>query len=69
MTPRDLNKFGIKFLPRTLSEAILLAEESEIVSQCLGKPLKDIFIENKKIEWEDFSSSVTDYEINKYLFL
>ena len=52
-----------------LSEAILLAEESEIISQCLGKPLKDIFIENKKLEWEDFSSSVTDYEKNKYLFL
>tara|TARA_Y100000590_G_scaffold462971_1_gene628511 strand:- start:1005 stop:2339 length:1335 start_codon:yes stop_codon:yes gene_type:complete len=69
MTPRDINKFGIKFLPRTLSEAILLAEESEIISQCLGKPLKDIFIENKKLEWEDFSRSVTDYEKNKYLFL
>ena len=69
MSTKDLNKFGIKFLPKTLNEAILLAEESELISKCFGNPLKNIFIENKKIEWEDFSSSVTDYERNKYLFL
>ena len=61
---RDL---GIQTLPTSLSEAISLTEESDLVRKTLGDHVFRSFIQNKKIEWDRYRSQVTDYEIRKYL--
>ena len=41
--------------------------ESELVRNALGEHVFQSFIRNKKIEWDRYSSQVTDYEIKNYL--
>ena len=58
---------SISRLPRNLGEAIALAEESALLQDTLGDYVFDALIRNKKKEWDDYSSAVTDYEIARYL--
>lgn len=67
MTDEEREKEGIGSLPGNLSEAIELAEKSEVVRKAIGDHVFDKFIENKKIEWDNYRNQVTDYEIKRYL--
>ncbi len=42
-------------------------EGSELVQKALGDHTFDVFLANKKKEWDKFRTQVTDYEINEYL--
>ena len=57
----------IKTLPGNLYEAISEVETSELVRKALGNHIFDKFIENKKIEWDEYRTHVSRYEIDKYL--
>jgi len=67
MSPQERERRGIGTLPGSLAEAIQLAEKSEIVRKALGDHVFYIFIQNKKIEWDNYRTQVTDYELKKYL--
>ena len=58
---------GIRTLPTNLSEATHLAEQSELVRKALGDHVFCAFIENKKIEWDQYKTQVTEYELKRYL--
>jgi len=58
---------GIATLPGSLAEAIQLAEGSEIVKKALGDHVFRTFIQNKRIEWDNYRTHVTDYELSRYL--
>ena len=60
---------GIGMLPGSLGEAIAIAENSQIVKQALGEHVFNSFLQNKKIEWDEYRSRVTDYELDKYLHM
>ena len=40
---------------------------SKLVRESLGDQVFGSFIENKKIEWENYHSQVSNYEIRRYL--
>ncbi|MES0278863.1 MAG: glutamine synthetase, partial [Dehalococcoidales bacterium] len=42
-------------------------EKSELVRKAMGDHVFSAFIENKKIEWKNYSVHVSDYELKKYL--
>ena len=67
MSDQERAKRGIGTLPGNLSEAIALAEKSDLVRDALGEYVFTTFIENKKREWDDYSAQVTDYELERYL--
>ena len=67
MSDAERKELGIESLPGNLWEAIQIAEKSELVSKALGDPVFASFIENKKLEWEDYHSRVSDYEAERYL--
>ncbi len=67
MTMEDRERRGIRTLPGSLREAIQMAEQSELVRRALGDHVFHAFIENKKIEWDQYRAQVTDYEIKRYL--
>lgn len=67
MTEEELNSAGIEALPSDLAEAIELTENSELVRKALGDNVFDYFIRNKKEEWDEYRSHVSEYEIKRYL--
>ena len=67
MTSEQREQRGIGSLPMNLSDAISLTENSELVRKTLGDHLFDSFIQNKKIEWDQYRIHVTEYELKRYL--
>jgi len=67
MSSAEREARGIKTLPGSLGEAITLAENSALLRETLGEHVFTSFIRNKKIEWEQYRATVTDYEISHYL--
>ena len=67
MTEEERQRRGIGTLPGSLVQAILLTEKSEVVRKALGDHVFQAFIANKKIEWDQYRSQVTDYELKRYL--
>ena len=67
MKPEERERRGIGTLPGSLAEAIQLAEGSEVVRKALGDHVFHTFIQNKRIEWDNYRAQVTDYELKRYL--
>ena len=67
MTPEERQERGIGMLPGSLDDAIALAENSAVVREALGEHTFEAFIENKKLEWDEYRKQVTEYELKKYL--
>jgi glutamine synthetase len=67
MSVEERQRRGIGTLPASLQEAILLTEKSEVVRKALGEHVFEAFIKNKKIEWDQYRTQVTDYELKTYL--
>jgi glutamine synthetase len=67
MTAEERQKRGIGTLPASLLEAIQLTEKSKLVRKALGEHVFSAFIRNKKIEWDQYRTHVTDFEIQRYL--
>lgn len=67
MSEEERQSRGIETLPASLLEAIHLTEKSEIVRKSLGDHVFQAFIRNKKIEWDQYRTQVTEYELAKYL--
>ena len=67
MSPQRRQALNIKTLPSSLGEAIALAGQSELLPEVLGDHLFTSLIRNKEIEWEEYRSIITDYEIARYL--
>ena len=70
----DLNRsereaMGIENLPENLKDALKELKKSSIVREALGEHVVEKFIEAKQQEWDDFRTSVTEWEIKKYLKL
>jgi len=67
MSAKERQERGISTLPASLLEAILLTEKSELVRKALGDHVFSALIPNKKIEWDQYRTQITEYELNKYL--
>jgi len=67
MTEEERKRRGIGTLPASLWEAIQLTEKSDVVQRALGNHVFYAFIKNKKIEWDQYRTQVTGYELNRYL--
>ncbi len=67
MSKEEREKKGIGSLPMDLSEAVSLTENSQLVKEALGDHVFNSFIKNKKIEWEQHRTQVTEYELKRYL--
>lgn len=62
----ELEERGIVRLPRTLGEAIERFAASDLMRTVLGDHIFDFLIDAKTREWEDFCTSVTDWERTRY---
>ncbi len=53
-------------MPATLEEAIRNTCSSEFISNVIGKSLLGTFCRKKHAEWDDYLSTVHDWEYRKY---
>ncbi|AAT43118.1 type I glutamate--ammonia ligase [Picrophilus oshimae] len=60
-------ELGIETMPGSLGEAIKEMERSETIKEILGEHIFENYIKLKRMEWEDYTTYVTDWEINRYL--
>jgi glutamine synthetase len=67
MTEKQREARGIRTLPANLADAIALTEKSALVKEALGDHVFGAFIENKKIEWNQYRIHVSKYEQDRYL--
>jgi glutamine synthetase len=67
MSDEERQKIGIKTLPSDLFEAVKLMVKGKLVRRALGEHTFNAFIKNKLIEWEQYRSQVTQYELERYL--
>jgi glutamine synthetase len=67
MSAEERKERGINTLPGSLAEAVQLAEGSSLVREALGEHVFNSFIENKKKEWDEYRTKVTEYELERYL--
>jgi glutamine synthetase len=58
---------GIGTLPQSLSDALDVMERSELVADALGEHVFEWFIRNKRNEWMDYKTHVTQFELDRYL--
>jgi len=66
LSDSERKKLNIEELSPSLEKALEFFEKSELVKSTLPKHIYQKFIENKKIEYNNFNRAVTDYEIKNY---
>jgi glutamine synthetase len=67
MSEEERKARGIDVLPGSLIEAIEAAETSDVLRRALGDHVFETLIANKKIEWDQYRTQITGYELERYL--
>ncbi len=69
LTKEQREQLGVKNLPDNLKEAIDLLAEDKLIKEALGDHIFNKFVELKNKEWEDFKTTVTEWEIKRYIHM
>jgi len=67
LSEEEIKARNIICLPETLHEAIQYFKRSEILKGVLGEHLFPKYIEAKVREWKEYHTTVSEYELKKYL--
>lgn len=67
LSENERRALGIAPLPRNLDEAIRTMESSELVAETLGEHVFEFFLRNKRAEWDDYRSQVTQFELDRLM--
>ena len=68
MSEQERERMEIRRLPLNLCEAIADLEKSDFVKAVLGEHISKKYIAAKKVEWEDYRTQVTRWELDQYLY-
>jgi glutamine synthetase len=67
LTERERHALGLEQLPKSLYDAIGIAERSELLAETLGEHVFDFFLRNKRQEWEEYRGQVSAFERDRML--
>ena len=67
LNERERKSLGIDPLPKSLQDAISVAESSELLADTLGEHVFDFFLRNKRAEWEEYRVQVSAFERDRML--
>lgn len=67
MTEKEKAEARIDSLPRNLYEAVQEMKKSEFMKGVLGEEVFRKYVSAKRAEWNEYTSQVTDWEIDRYL--
>ncbi|MEY2435807.1 MAG: glutamine synthetase [Acidimicrobiaceae bacterium] len=57
---------GFGVLPGSLADALNVMESSELVAEALGEHVFEWFLRNKRSEWRDYKTQITQFELDRY---
>jgi glutamine synthetase len=63
----ELTRRQIEVLPGSLGEALDELRRDEVIQAALGPHVYERFVEAKTIEWNDYRTHVSEWEVNRYL--
>ena len=63
----EIHRLGIQHLPETLHEAVGEFKRSAILKEALGEHIYPRYIDAKEKEWKEYHTSVSEFELRKYL--
>ena len=66
-TADEMNELGVEPLPQSLYEALDVMEQSSLVRDALGEHIFEWFLRNKRSEWRDYKTHVSQWELERYL--
>jgi glutamine synthetase len=64
---QELDELGVKWLPRTLIEAVEELADSELAKSVFGDAMFETWVDFKRDEWMQYQNHVSDWEQNRYL--
>ncbi|MET0999905.1 MAG: glutamine synthetase family protein [Marmoricola sp.] len=67
LNDRERKALGLEQLPKTLHDAIRIAEDSELLADTLGEHVYEFFLRNKRSEWEEYRGQVSSFERDRML--
>ena len=67
LSKKEREKRGIEELPSNLGHALSYMEKSNLVKELLGGHIFKNFLHVKRMEWDEYRTQVTSWEIEKYL--
>ncbi|HEY5112536.1 MAG TPA: glutamine synthetase family protein [Coriobacteriia bacterium] len=67
MSDAELEAAKIYTLPGTLGEAIDKFEASALMKEVLGDHIHSFYVQNKRAEWDEYRTQVSEWELQKYL--
>ena len=65
---KERERLGIELLPTSLKEAVDEFEKDEFVQGVLGTHAAEKYLEAKRAEWIQYTTQVTSWEIDEYLY-
>ena len=68
LTEKERADLGIYRLPVNLNEAVADFEKNEYLKSVLGEHISKKYIAAKKVEWEEYRTQITQWEIDQYLY-
>ena len=68
MSKKEKKARGIESLPETLYDACKEMEKDEVIMKAIGEETAEKYIRAKKKEWADYKVTVSDWEIDEYLY-
>ncbi len=68
MTEEEKEAMGIESLPNNLLDAVKRLESSEFIRGVLGEHISSNYCKAKRAEWEQYSRTVTNWELEQYLY-
>ncbi len=67
LNDRERQALGLEQLPKSLHDAIAIAERSELLAETLGEHVYDFFLRNKRKEWDEYRGQVSAFERDRML--
>ena len=64
---RTRRRKGIGSLPGSLHEAVAELKKDRLILDALGEHVAAAYIEGKEREWDEYRTSVSDWEVRKYI--
>ncbi len=68
LSAEERSALGVRNLPENLNEAIAELNKCDFIQSVLGKHLSKKYIEAKQMEWENYRTQVSQWEIDQYLY-